>query len=134
MLEKARREHGRLTAEFNIDNIFNFFVTAYHIQDYVRTTAAVPGATLDAFLSDQDIKYARDLCDKGKHLQLTRRPDVGATRTVLGALNTVGLNELGVNESKEVWTLQSGAAAADVAGLASRVIQKWDAFFAANGL
>jgi hypothetical protein len=59
-----------LAAGFNIDNVFNFFVTAYHIQDYICKTGVVPQPALDAFLGDQDILDARDLCDKGKHLRL----------------------------------------------------------------
>lgn len=136
MLQKAWREHGRLTAAFNIDNVFNFFVTAYHIRDYIRETHAVPQATLDAFVGDQDICDARDLCDKGKHLHLTRRtyPDPSATRRVLGALNTVPLITLPLNGSMVTWVMQSGARTVDVAALAERVIQKWEAFFVANGL
>jgi hypothetical protein len=75
MLEKAHREHKRLLESFDIDNLFNFFVTAYHVQDYVQKTNSVPPAPLDAFLQDQDLKDCRDLCDKGKHLTLTKRDD-----------------------------------------------------------
>jgi hypothetical protein len=136
MLEKARREHSRLTAAFNIDNVFNFFVTAYHIQDYVRESNAVPPVTIDAFVDSQDIKDARDLCDKGKHLHLTRRkyPDPSATRRVRGPLNTVPLNTMVLNGGKEIWMLESGARTVEVAALADRVIRQWDAFFATNGL
>jgi hypothetical protein len=74
MLEKARREHSRLTAAFNIDNVYNFFITAYHIQDHIRETKAVPQTAIQAFVDSQDIQDTRDLCDKGKHLHLTRRP------------------------------------------------------------
>jgi hypothetical protein len=136
MLEKARREHGRLTTAFNIDNVFNFFVTAYHIQDYIRESSAVLPETLNAFVASQDIQDTRDLCDKGKHLHLTRRqyPDPSATHRALGALNTVPLNTMVLNGYKETWVLQSGSRSVDVPALADRVIQKWDAFFATNGL
>src|SRR5258708_3859170 len=75
MLEKARREHARLLANFDIDNVFNFFVTAWHIQDYILKTNAVPQSKIETFVKDTDIQCARDLCDKGKHLTLTKRPD-----------------------------------------------------------
>jgi hypothetical protein len=134
ILEKARREHSRLTDAFNIDNVFNFFVTAYHIQDYIRQTAAVPQPTLDAFLRDPDLAATRDLCDKGKHLRLTRRPDPSAIRSAIGPLNTAPLNTIPLNYYAEVWALHSGNRTFDVAALANRVIQKWEAFFTANGL
>lgn len=50
MLEKAERELQRLRADFTIDNLFNFFVTAYHIRDYVQEATTVPQSELDAFL------------------------------------------------------------------------------------
>jgi hypothetical protein len=136
MLEKARREHGRLTATFNIDNVFNFFVTAYHIQDYIRESNAAPPATIDAFVTSQDIQDARDLCDKGKHLHLTRRkyPDPSTSHRVIGPLNTVPLNTMVLNGYEETWVLQSGARTVDVAALADRVIRQWEAFFDTNGL
>jgi len=136
MLEKAHREHARLAAELNIDNVFNFFVTAYHIQDYVRKTAAVPPAILDAFLQDQDIKDSRDLCDKGKHLRLTRsgRTDPYTTIRTRGALNTAPLNTLPINAMEIKWLVHSGSRTFDVQALADRVKQKWEQFFTANGL
>jgi len=137
MLEKARREHGRLTDTFNIDNVFNFFVTANHIRDYIRKSAAVPQPTRDAlkaFLKDPDLATTQDLCDKGKHLHLTQRPDPSAFRSAIGPLNTAPLNTIPLNHYSEVWTLHSGNRTFDVAALANRVIQKWETFFAANGL
>ena len=74
MLEKACREHKRLHREFNIDNVFNFFVTAYHICDYLKTTGIVPaGVVQDLEDNDPDINACRDLCNKGKHLRLTHK-------------------------------------------------------------
>jgi len=78
--EKARREHSRLTGGINIDNVFNFFVTAYHIQDYIGKTKAASQSALDAFLRDQVLMDPRDLCEKGKHLRLTKRPDPSTAR------------------------------------------------------
>ena len=132
MLDKAHREHDRLAASFDIDNVFNFFITASHIRDYVRD--AVSKLALDEFLKDPDISDARDLCDKGKHLRLTKRPDPSTSHTTLGPLNTAPLNTLAINARREVWMLKSGDRTVDVAALAIRVIQKWDAFFTGNGL
>ncbi len=36
MLEKARREHTRLSTAFDIDNVFNFFVTVHHMKTTLR--------------------------------------------------------------------------------------------------
>jgi hypothetical protein len=126
MLEKARRELRRLQQQLTIDNVFNFFVTAHHIQDYVRRASSVPQSTLDAFLSDPDLKDCGDLCNKGKHLQLTRRPDPSTViwdSTIGGA--PIGALPIGGGER---WMLFSGMRQIDVGLLAERVVAKWGSF------
>lgn len=132
MLDKAHREHTRLCTEFNIDNVFNFFVTAYHIQDYVRKTAAVPQAVLDAFLNDRDIRDCHDLCDKGKHLRLTQRPDP-QTAVWSGVIGGAPINALPLGGGDR-WVVFSANRVFDVQELADRVLLRWDQFFADNGL
>jgi hypothetical protein len=132
MLLKARREHQRLVERFDIDNLFNFFVTAYHISDYVRNTNCIPQAVLNTFLQDQDIKDCRDLCDKGKHLALTRRADP-TTRVWSGCINGAPLNTLPINGGDK-WVLLTGDREVDVGWLGDRVLSKWEAFFSTNGL
>jgi hypothetical protein len=132
MLDKARREYQRLTERFDIDNLFNFFVTAYHVSDYIRKTGAVAQVKLDTFLQDQDIKDCRDICDKGKHLALSQRPDP-ITRVWRGGFNGAPYNTLPFNGGDK-WVLFSGDRKVDVKRLAERVLSKWEAFFAANGL
>lgn len=132
MLEKARREHQRLVERFDIDNLFNFFVTAYHISDYVRKTGATPQVELDTFLHDQDIKDCRDLCDKGKHLSLTKRTDP-TTHVWSGCIGGAPLNALPLNGGDK-WILLTGDREVDVEWLAERVLAKWDAFFTTHGL
>jgi hypothetical protein len=134
MLEKARREHARLTASVTIDNVFNFFVSAYHIQDYIRQNR--PGLTnaLKEFIKDQDFKDTRNICDKGKHMLLQTRHQPITTRRRIGAINTAPLNTLPINASKDEWTLLTGNRTVDVLRLAERVLSKWDAFFTAQGL
>jgi hypothetical protein len=76
MLEKAKRELTRLEAEDSIDHAYNFFVTAYHISDYLK--GRLPKTALDAIRNDQLIQFCGDACNKAKHMRLTRdRPDVG---------------------------------------------------------
>jgi hypothetical protein len=134
MLDKSCREYGRLTADFNIENVFNFFVTAYHIQDYIMMAGSVPPAVLKTFLNDPDLKAARDMCNKGKHMTLTQGSDPVTNRRNMGPLNTHPLNTLPINGIRVVWTIYTGNRSFDVARLAQSVMTKWDAFFAANGL
>ena len=132
MLEKARREHQRLGERFGIDNLFNFFVTAYHISDYIQKTKAVSQVVLDTFLQDQDIKDCRDLCDKGKHLTLTKRADP-TTHVWSGCVGGAPVGVLPVNGGDK-WVLFTGDREVDVEWLAERVLKKWESFFSTHGL
>jgi hypothetical protein len=132
MLEKARREHKRLTDCFDIDNLFNFFVTAYHISDYVRKTDAVTQVVLDTLLQDQDIKNCRDLCDKGKHLTLTKRTDP-TTHVRNGSFGSSSFGSQPFGGGQK-WVLFTGDCEVDVERLAERVLAKWDAFFEVHGI
>ncbi len=132
MLHKAERELARFHHEFTIDNVFNFFVTAYHIQDYIRVTAAVPQLALDSFLHDPDIKACHDLCDKGKHLKLTTRPDP-LTNMANGCFSGAAFGEVAFGEG-ERWSLLYNDRAVDIHSLPERVINKWKHFFEQHGL
>lgn len=132
MLEKARREHRRLMEHFDIDNAFNFFVTVNHIRDYVRGSGAVTQVVLEAFLQDEDIKDSRDLCDKGKHLALTKRANP-ETHIWSGCIGGAPIGILSINGSDK-WILLSGTREVDVRSLSERALEKWEEFFLRNGL
>jgi len=132
MLEKAERELGRLQIEFTIDNIFNFFVTAYHIQDYVKETKKVPRHILDAFLADPDLKDCQALCNKGKHLRLKQHPEA-VTDIVNGGFGGAAFGEVAFGEG-DVLKLFYGGRAVEVRGLPDRIMEKWRQFLTEYGL
>ncbi len=130
MLEKAKRELARLETQTHIDNVYNFYVTAYHIQDYVRKTNPSKIGELEKFLTHQDLKDSQDLCDKGKHLKLTKknRPDPQAIvydnvlsgNTPLGSMKFDGGPE---------WTLITcDGRYVDVLHLAKIIVNHWEVF------
>ena len=132
MLEKARREYARLSGRFDIDHVFNFFVTANHISDYVKESGTVPQAELDVLFQDQDLKDCRDLCDKAKHLRLTKRADP-MTHKWGGEIGGAPIGMLPIGADGE-WELWSGDRAVEITPLATRGLEKWDLFFEKNGL
>jgi len=134
MLEKARRELTRLVANFDIDNVFNFFVTAWHIQDSILKTNAVPQSKVEAFVKDTDIQYARDLCDKGKHLNLTKRPDPSTDMYFGNATPGTAVPGEAIAGSGGKWALRSENGVVPVDELAERVLTKWDRLFAEHKL
>ena len=133
MLEKTRREHQRLTECFNIDNVFNFFVTAYHIRDYIQVKNAIPQVTLETFLKDQDMQDCHDVCNKGKHLVLTSRVNP-ITHVWTGCLNGAPMNALPLGSGRKWVLLFTSGREVEVKSLAKRVLDKWDVFFANHGL
>jgi len=132
MLDKAKREHARLSANFDIDNVFNFFVTANHIRDYIEKTEVVSQAAVNEFVNEQDIKDCRDLCNKAKHLRLTHRPDP-LTHQWSGAIGGAPIGVLPIGGSGR-WELWSNGREVDIELLADRVLEKWEAFFNLHGL
>jgi hypothetical protein len=134
LLAKTQREYQRLVSCVDIDNVFNFLVTANHIRDYVLQSGLVSESTLDTFTLDQDIKDCSDLANTGKHLVLTRPPRVApATRVVQSYIGAGKVGEMMVG-SGEVWLLGRGDHSVDIIVFAGRVVQKWETFFKQQGL
>jgi hypothetical protein len=133
MLWKAERELARLQSDLSIDNVFNFFVTAYHLMDYVEVQKAAPQATIDAMYHDPDFQECRFICNKGKHLELRRQPDkaTAVIRTHGGAYNTSAYNTRPFNAGPLIRFLVDGKEV-DIRTLAARILQKWQAFFTDN--
>lgn len=132
MLGKAQREHARLSACFDIDHVFNFFVTANHIRDYVEKTGAVSQREIEVLFQNQDMTDCRDLCDKAKHLRLTKRSDP-VTHQWSGAIGGAPIGVLPIGADGE-WEFWSGDRTVEILPLAARVLNMWERFFDQHGL
>jgi len=134
MLEKAKREYTKLQQQWDIDNVFNFFVTARHIKDYIEGTKVVEKTVLDDFLADQDLKDCQYLCDKGKHLKLDNKNFPNHLTTIWdGSINGAPINAIAINGNAK-WVLINRDREVDVKWLAERVLAKWEKFFSTHGL
>ena len=135
LLDKAKREYSKLQATPSTDTVFNFFVTAYHVIDYVKVLATVSPTFIDSMYADDDFKLCQFLCNKGKHLELRKPAPYGAKHEPAvegGTLGTflLGADRLGgperyivvVDDSEEI----------DVVELGKRLLDKWEKFFADN--
>jgi hypothetical protein len=135
MLEKAKRELTRLEtadsmAEGSIDHVYNFFVTAYHIVDYLDGRLAK--ADVDAIKAAPLILSCCDACNKAKHMRLTRkRPDV-VTPTHYNFL--VGGPPNTPDKSLERWIVWQDGTNLEVISFARIVIAKWDELFLKHGI
>jgi hypothetical protein len=135
MLSKARRELARLRDDVNIDTVFNFFVTAYHVQDYLRAEATVPSTDIETLLADPDLIVCRSICNQGKHLRVDRRAaPVG--EKVSGRSGVLGVGVLGqmILGAGILWDLTYDGVSHDPIGLGQRVLAKLEAFFVSHGI
>jgi hypothetical protein len=70
MLDKAIRERERMKQDLSIDNVFYFFITAFHVFDYVKKSGLVSESDLTELLGNHDIYDCCFICFKAKHLKL----------------------------------------------------------------
>ena len=135
MLAKARRELARLRDDVNIDTVFNCFVTAYHVKDYLQAEAANRAGDVDALLADPDLIICRSICNQGKHLRVDRRASpVGEKMS--GRSGVVGIGVVGemVVGAGVLWDLTYDGTSHDPIALAERVLAKLEGFFVAHGI
>jgi hypothetical protein len=136
MLEKAKRERAKLTADLNIDNIFNFFVTAYHVRDYLMQAHGIPKLIVDAFVKNHpDLDMCHFICNKGKHLTLDpwknepdRNKSASVSRVSGSAFNASAFNTTAFNAGP-IQIFRVDGKEIDILNLPDRVLQGWEVFF-----
>ena len=129
MLDKAKREADRMAADLNIDNLFNFFVTAYHVKDYIEQTTPALTNDVTALLQQPDFEMCQFLCFKGKHLKMTNKKithqDASTHRRGGAAFGALALNTVAFNAGPStVFTIDGQVV--DIYVLAKRLIEAWD--------
>ncbi len=140
MLEKAKREFGRMKSSPNIDTVFNFYVTAYHVKDYVEGQSGVLGAAIkEEFKKDQGLRMCDYICHKGKHLELKAKKwakDEYKFKTRYKLMGVWGQAPWGAEPfgGGESYRLVVDGEEIDVIELGQRVLEKWERFFKDNGI
>lgn len=138
MLGKAKREYDRMQNSISMDNIFNFFVTACHVMDYVKALKTVPASAVQAMQDDSDFDMCRFICNKGKHLELTRNNYDGDYKAEMSRGAELGRMMLADPEcvlgTGPVLKFTCDGKEVDVRGIATRILAKWEQFFADNGI
>ncbi len=134
MLAKAKREAARLRDAVNVDTVFNFFVTAYHVGDYLRGSLAASPDAIQRLYADSDFEACKAICNQGKHLRVDRRAPAAATQSAMGGgIGTAPLGSLPIG-SGPVWEVFVGAQRVDPVALAERLLAKLSAFFEVHGI
>jgi hypothetical protein len=134
MYRKAERELERMKSALNTDTIFNFFVTAYHIMDYVKRQGTVSSAAIDSMYDDDDFKMCNFICNKGKHLVLTKNdPDTKAVYKPGALYGSAPYNTARYNKSSS-YKFFVDEQEVNFIELGKRLIEKWDKFFIENSI
>ncbi len=137
MLEKAQRELERMTTHFDTDSLFNFFVTAYHVMDYVKACGRVGSVAIDAMYADPDFELCLFLSNKGKHIQLKKYVDKAepyeAKHKRAALYGAVSYREATYRQA-ETYVILDGSTQIEPLALAQRLIAKWETFLTDNGL
>ncbi len=129
MFQKAKRDLAHLQANVSSDHVFNFFVTAYHISDYLDEPLRKKAR------KKQWLKLCGDVCNKAKHMQLDEerygRPDPQTPRDYSIGLQTAGAPLDASKPGGSVrWRIQwPDGKSQEVVGFAQDVIVKWEEFF-----
>lgn len=129
ILEKAKRDLQKLSQDIDIDNIFNFFVTAYHVVDYVKALDTVPADDIKALYKEPDFRKCRYICNKSKHRTLDKGDDEFLTyRRPSAALGEFILGESALGLGRAYFIIDE-TEQVDVLNLGQRIIDRWEAFF-----
>jgi len=139
LFNKAQRDFDKMKANVNTDTVFNFFVTAYHIKDYVKTERKDLTDVIEKLLrEDEDLGSCDYLCQKGKHLKVTAerlkgRPALGTRRFGSSRLGEARLGEARLGSSGTTVLIADGKPI-DVVAIGQRVLEKWRRFLEENDL
>lgn len=149
MLDKAKREYKRMLNNIDVDSVFNFFVTVYHIVDYVEATGrfSYESPELKKMYGDKDLKNdnyygdfvaCRLICNSGKHLKISRdvkKYDIESINTEHSS-SSAGQTMAGGTQFGEGdrYDIVVDGKREEVKELGTRLICKWEQFFADNGI
>jgi len=128
MLEKAKREFQRLAKNIDSDKIFNFFVTAYHVYDYVKGDDTVPEKDINDIRSNPDFKKCKYICNKNKHRTLRKGDDEFITYRRPGAVFGEAVFGESLFNGKRAYFIIEKNEQVDVLELGQKIINLWETF------
>lgn len=141
MLAKAQRELAKLESKLDIDNVFNFFVTAYHVRDYLEIQfPALQGDLKNLFENDSDLNLCNFICNKGKHLELrpsktgTPRDKTARVHRRPPSIPGAFIPGLSIPGAGALTVFYVNGVEVDVRSLARRIVDKWQAFFQTHSI
>ncbi len=136
LLNKAKRDYEKMKEETSTDTIFNFFVTVYHVVDYVKALGTVQESDINQLYADPDFQMCQFLCNKGKHIQLRGGDPYQAQHTPATPGGTLDSFVLDVDQlgGPERFIVVDKSQEVEVGDLGKKLLKKWEAFFSTHGI
>jgi hypothetical protein len=143
LFEKLKREAAKLDSETSPDNLFNFAVTAWHMQDWIREGPAKSAPTIEAdraaLRRHPHIQVCRDIANASKHFTLTYSPTISSVHRVPSSPGAIpgrsGLPMIpGSIPRKGTIAIVVGSDTYDIRQLNEDVVQLYETFLARHGL
>ncbi len=144
LLEKAYRDLNELdvaTMSQDVteigDALFNFAVAAFHLKDWLKhhATASYTAQEVEDYVqSSVALSACRDICNAGKHAEITRYNP--CTKEVSASHNSVASVLPGQLESTffRVKIIREDGSRREAVELATEAVADWERFFAKHGL
>jgi hypothetical protein len=140
LLEKARRELAALETAAMIqdeteiaDALYNFAVTTFHVKDWLkshRSDSYVARDVEDYVARSPALSTCRDLCNAGKHFDLTYEP---TTEAVVASANSMPADLAPVGSLNtpiyRVKVVRNDGSRHEVVAIATQALNDWERFF-----
>jgi hypothetical protein len=140
LLEKARRELAALEIAAMTqdetemtDALFNFAVTTYHVKDWLKCHSSDSYGARDVeeyVARSPALSTCRDLCNAGKHFDLTYEPTTGA---VVASANSMSADLVPIGSLNtpiyRVKVVRNDGSRHEVVAIATQALNDWERFF-----
>ncbi len=137
---KLKREADRFRLDPNADHLFNFMVTAWHLQEWVQNGPAKNSSAIEtdqkALCATDCIQMCRDIANASKHFVLR---STYKNRTVdkvsrIGPALDPGAFQSDAFQTKRSYSIRVGTKAHDAGQVIDDVLGLYEAFFAKHNL
>ena len=137
LLAKLKREAAKLEGEVDSDNVFNFVVTAWHLQEWIGKSASLPAAAakdLQQLRKDPRLQICRDIANASKHVTLTYVPSVTKSTVVPPAVYGQAVYGMSKFGGKADVDIEAAGVTYSMRYLKNEVVQLYEDFFLGNGI
>jgi hypothetical protein len=139
LYEKLKRDATKLDTQVSADDLFNFAVTAWHMQDWIREGPAKSSPAIEAdrtkLRGNKYVQMCRDIANASKHFTLTYIPTVSSVSRE-GAF-TVGRSSVGGSDmvgGRDTYIIHAGSDRYGVGEVVREVLQLYEAFLNKHSL